>query len=1550
MSSFCFGRKLEIFANITFSLYNKVRILYLILCIMNAAFNSQSSLQDARNMYRQKTEKRHKDALVECFSEDFSNLNQQDQEAMKQDLIKELQASKKKLISAKGKEKEQLAKDIELFSILAKELGIDFVDLKEVEDDLVLINNALQKATDDPLRKIKKSDFQSPVAQQKYEELDQAMKNQSRGLYNRSVLLQALWDYLEGVLTNQKWKTGSKENKGDDQIKETWSQIDEKESKVLETFDDADFGVTFAKYCKAHGIKRADGKEIAWRGGMDTSVDYVDTDGNILRLKAIKWGANPHEDTGAFTEYELIQIVSLAEPQPEPQPAPEPQPEPQPAPEPQPEPQPVPEPGLNDTYDFRLNAAISDTFSVDEEQAKRNAEEALQNDYAQIGKRNLWKRGKFFLQRGKMRKKLINDSMEKASSSAFGNAVEQAADRHSRERAIGFGAVNEQEVIPIPEVNELARGFIEGSIDESAFQASFDSLCENDPMLKAALEAMSHKGTNILEKLKLERAQYQLVKELAEALERGENTDQVQAKIEQFLREYQQSPDFLNAIQEDLDKKDLERLKRYFKHQKAIRSQALKNLEVKLSILTGGKAAYQIDNTDREKGWIYKLGHKLDKLPAWAQVGGMVGISGLATLAGGPLGLGVVWTSLLTTSTVAGTTGFMNFVKKWTHHTKEQNTHEKSLTHSFGREQLRKEQWQKDLTLKGAKNWFKRYHARRQLELYDETTQQNMEKTSDVSQALLSFATSLRALSDADKQNFLTFLKRAKARLEAYQNTGHNFLVSDSPELVEQDMNQLYKAILLSCEKLGISYDAIDELDFDSPGWDKKLTYDQIYQELFDDYSAATKKFRAQRRWLAGKYGLTTAFISAGAALWAQALTWTGVFSSDSVAQHSEVARQLASSDHFWLWSHELANGNHIQHSVAEQLKNLTDAGDKVVIHYGSWTDATLVKAGSLLNDPSAYQAKLQSVADQIQNLDLTSGQKSAFLDELTKKSWELDWSKAFTNDYLQWDRCAEGLLQMAKGLEASGNTTLIPQLSYDAAKSIAWSALHTSSERAFVAGMQITDATVSEVAWSGSTWRVPITGFANTFKDVKMEENPDQKWENADSFMGENVASNNEVNQEVFASQDSNWWWIVIPSWSFDSPDSQELEDSWSRSFREKTKEKSKQAWEKTKQISKKWAIKTQAKVVRLRAKLFDKNEEESEQGIESGIESFDQYPKSKEALAFLNNESTVHVLHGEWFKTNNINFKGFIPNQHIEIDGKDVYLTPRLEWNYAVAYIDQNGELVPRVFRKSSSWGNWHAVPGFDGSRVSKGEFVKNISYEKWTVVKKEFNQILDSLPDNDIGVDMRDVMQEVYGKDIPQSAYQEIGKHYDDMPKSAQDYYDETVVFDELLWKFNVNETWNKAFRNYENSDQIKEYYDKLDLHQRMDFSTSKIVDSYFSHHSYLWNVENQVMTAKVKSSNPDFDGREVQITIATAQSDGLSWVENMVFADDQGTSFLTQKNPISAGLLTTKPLEYEIQLPQFVREDPSLPDYNPYIDIRSLMQNNPLIKEFKKLQSN
>lgn len=204
----------------------------------------------------------------------------------------------------------------------------------------------------------------------------------------------------------------------------------------------------------------------------------------------------------------------------------------------------------------------------------------------------------------------------------------------------------------------------------------------------------------------------------------------------------------------------------------------------------------------------------------------------------------------------------MNFVKKWTHHTKEQNTHEKNLTHTFGKEQMRMAEWQKAMTLKGAKNRYKKYHAKRQLKLYDQTTQQNIVSTQEVTQTLLAFSTSLRSLTPQAKSATYAYLMQAKARLEAYQKTGHNFLASESPELVEQDMNQLYKALTLACEKIGITYDAIDELVLESPDGDEKLTYNQIYQELFDDYVASTKQFRSQRRWLASKYGLGSAALS----------------------------------------------------------------------------------------------------------------------------------------------------------------------------------------------------------------------------------------------------------------------------------------------------------------------------------------------------------------------------------------------------------------------------------------------------------------------------------------------------------------------------------------------------------------------------------------------------------------------------------------------------------------------------------------------------------------
>ena len=90
-----------------------------------------------------------------------------------------------------------------------------------------------------------------------------------------------------------------------------------------------------------------------------------------------------------------------------------------------------------------------------------------------------------------------------------------------------------------------------------------------------------------MEKLKFEKGQLELINELAKKLEQGGNTAQVEEKIEDFLKTYQKNPDFLKTIRPD--------------HEQTKRVLALNNLKMNLNVFTDKKAAYQIDNSDREK-------------------------------------------------------------------------------------------------------------------------------------------------------------------------------------------------------------------------------------------------------------------------------------------------------------------------------------------------------------------------------------------------------------------------------------------------------------------------------------------------------------------------------------------------------------------------------------------------------------------------------------------------------------------------------------------------------------------------------------------------------------------------------------------------------------------------------------------------------------------------------------------------------------------------------------------------------------------------------------
>ena len=725
----------------------------------------------------------------------------------------------------------------------------------------------------------------------------------------------------------------------------------------------------------------------------------------------------------------------------------------------------------NGLYD--LDASLSNVKNIHRENARYKAEEEIKEKYNKLNKYNLFGKAKFFLMRGIIREKKIKQQMKDSKNWPFSNdkalnsELGKGVNRQELETLFS-GENRERWIKDIPELNQACISFIRGELSESSFQAFFTALIQNKKK-EFWIQNIDYLGTNILEKLRFEKAQLELVNELAKDLETGVNTTGIEKKIEDFLKSYQRNPDFLKTIRSDIANKNNEQLKNYFRHEHAKRVLALNNLKMNLSIFTDKKSAYQIDNSDREKWWVYKLGKKIDKLPWWAQTAGFTGGGLLLGLTGGALGLGVIGSSALVTWWVAGMTGFKNYIKKRTHYTKEQNTHEKNMTRNLSNELAKIEKRKEDTQLQGAKNWYRSYRAGRQLDLYNNATQ-SFEKTKTISEKLLAFGTSLKSPTEEERSLAKAALREAKSRLEAYYKTGHNFLASENITQIESDMNELHMAISMVCEKLNLEYKDIDS--------------EELINNQISGYHHASSVFKNQRSRLAAKYGIATGVASAGVAIGAQYLMGTWIFSSEAVPWKTISKPNISGKEYFELGGTELWSINNWGGQIHDGVKNAFDGlgnTTTVNIHYGAGTDATQVLPGSKFLDASVYHDKLTEVVNEIDTLSLSNAQKAAFIKQLQDEPWKADWTKWFTSDYLHGQRCAEWLLETARGLANSGSN-LVPEFSYDSAMNIAGNQAHNQAERFFNVNMEVVEH-IPGKAGHGSRWWIPITGFANTFK-----------------------------------------------------------------------------------------------------------------------------------------------------------------------------------------------------------------------------------------------------------------------------------------------------------------------------------------------------------------------------------------------------------------------------------------------------------------------------------
>ncbi len=767
-----------------------------------------------------------------------------------------------------------------------------------------------------------------------------------------------------------------------------------------------------------------------------------------------------------------------------------------------PEPEPDPKYDEDDKPEYKdldLSAVISDMWTdVHRERVSLETEEELRDEYKNTWKWNVAKRAYLFLSRWAKRKRMIKEKMEKLSWKAFSgdNSLDDktinAADRHELEKnEYKLDSINSVvEKVDDPKVNELCKKYLEWNIDENSFKDEFNKITtDNTTVLWKALEwqkDIKYLWTNILAKLNLQKTNFDLINSINSEFNayvwdsNNVHIDNINKSIQDYINKFQKTPEFMWDYQEFLNNTPWakEKLIKYLKHQKASMKMQVTNLKINLDIVTWWKSAYQIDNKDRQKWIWYKVWKALDKLPRWAQTAWFVWIS---------IGtwiftwwLSTVAAAAITTWVSAWSIWWLNALKKRTHYTKEQNTHEKNMVTDNKAEKERIEalkaltSWEKRYNQKWFKQKRKVYKAGRQLKLYNEATQQDLQVTDTITQSIMSQASKLNWIDNSKlEESLIAWL----ARLDYYREIWHNFLASQDKEKIESDFNKLEKSILLWLNRLWTDLNTFRQ----------KPEISALKDTLKTDYDQSFKSFKKERRILVAKYGISTAALSAWMSIGMQRITWSWLFSDKAVDWVAATNFTNNTTDTFDLWKAELldtATRNDLYNTWSNILgdSSVID-GSTITINYGAWTDATAVIPWRLTE--AVYQSKINNVITNINALNLDTATKDAIIDHVKSQPWQSSRDTSnFMNDYLHGMRCAEAVEQMAKSVADSGRSDIILNLNYDSTMDIVWQSIKDASERAINANFVVD---TPEIPWIAerSRWRfLQFPVFFNTFKD----------------------------------------------------------------------------------------------------------------------------------------------------------------------------------------------------------------------------------------------------------------------------------------------------------------------------------------------------------------------------------------------------------------------------------------------------------------------------------
>lgn len=294
------------------------------------------------------------------------------------------------------------------------------------------------------------------------------------------------------------------------------------------------------------------------------------------------------------------------------------------------------------------------------------------------------------------------------------------------------------------------------------------------------------------------------------------------------------------------------------------------------------------------------------------------------------------------------------------------------------------------------------------------------------------------------------------------------------------------------------------------------------------------------------------------------------------------------------------------------------------------------------------------------------------------------------------------------------------------------------------------------------------------------------------------------------------------------------------------------------------------------------------------------------------------------------------FIPKRKLNISDRE-FMTTRIldagDYALCVAYTrGTDGTVLPRLFYKSRSGGDWRATPGMAAGSFVKSDAVNNLGGE-YTQTTKVVSQLRDALHAEEETRHTKEVtMEEIHRM----FSYTRQGKEGADT--FDKEVISETLGADSEAQRDALYDTYEPGKGLLVDADTA---HDRLgsDVLNYLMPDVSQPVGEYTYRHALAGEVTVRDYTIEKNG---------VQYTWSFAEdNDGNVWVEQIRHNKSWVTSYGTSGRVLMAGPYSAKPFEYRDQIRGL---DPTT-DYesvpgSKYVDIRPFLQNLGIIKAYKQ----